>query len=128
MIEGQPQPRSGEAYGMPKPQQPEASVLDDNEIVSQALHYKNNKLQGDALEIWTALTGTLQQISTSTAERWVQEFNATSPTDRGAGTYDHSQSLEQRKDVTVSRQTVSGFPFSITLHKNGEVTLASELA
>lgn len=91
-----------------------------------ALRYS---LSGVALERWMALVGTLQHVPTTTVEKWVEDFNATSPTERGAGQYDHSRvgDHDEHQDVTISRKTISGFPFSVTLHKNGEVTLASEL-
>lgn len=126
MIEGiQPQP--GEAFGMPKSPQPEASVLDSNEQVLNALRYN---LSGVALERWMALISNMQKIPSATIEKWIEDFNATSSEERGAGRYDHSRTgdSQEHKDISISRQTISGFPFSVTLHKNGEVTLASELA
>lgn len=102
---------------------PESSGLTDREKVVQALQ---NTLGDDALALYTALVSPMPYPQES-FYAWVRDFNALPPEERGAGQYDQSRPLTDNVDVTETLSTPQGYPLSVTLHKNGEVTLSTSL-
>ena len=65
---------------------------------------------------------------TESFTRWIDDFNSASAQERGAGKYDHGRPGEENVDITTEVTTGSGHPLSVTLHKNGEITLATTVA
>ena len=100
----------------------EKSVLSNTEKILSAL---DHSLDGDALAKWMAMKPVGSPVSSFVL--WVEAFNAASPEDRGKGKHDHSRTLDENVDVIEEIETGSGFPLTVTLHKNGEVTLATSL-
>lgn len=101
----------------------EKSVLTPEEKVVSALTYN---LEGQALALWMAMKPA--SAPAVSFVRWVEDFNAVSAEDRGAGKYDHNRPLEENVDITTEITTGSGYPLSVTLHKNGEITLATTIS
>ncbi len=101
----------------------EKSVLTDHEKVVSALQYS---LGGNALATWMAMKATGTPVESFT--RWVDDFNAASKEERGYDRYDHSRPGEEDIDLVTDMTTGSGFPLTVTLHKNGEITFATPLS
>jgi len=99
----------------------EAPLTNKEQILSALRH----SLDGEALSTWMAMMPAGAPVSSFI--RWVDEFNSASPEDRGKGKYDHSRTLEKNIDITEVIKTGSGFDVEVTLHKNGEITLAPAL-
>lgn len=56
----------------------------------------------------------------------VNAFNALPAGERGAGTYDHSRSLNENVERKTTVRTPQGYDLTIKLAKNGEITLTPE--
>jgi hypothetical protein len=107
--------------GFPKqPQALETSPLSDRDKVLQALE---SSLSGVALERFMAMkpAGTPGE----SFARWVDDFNAATPEERGKGIRDTGRPLTEHHDITETLQTASGHSLIVTLHKSGEVTLST---
>jgi len=100
------------------PKRSESVALTDKEKVFQALEHS---LTGTALERWMAMKSAGTPESSFT--KWVEDFNASSPEERGKGKYDHNRPLTEHVDVSLPLMSPSGHAYQVTLHKNGEVTL-----
>ncbi len=92
----------------------------------QVLSALSHNLDGQALSTWMAMTVTGTPVESFVS--WIERFNVATPEERGKGKYDHSRTLDENVDVTVELTTGSGFPLTATLHKNGEITLATPLS
>jgi hypothetical protein len=101
----------------------EKSVLTPGERVQSAL---DHSLEGGALAIWMAMKPA--GMPAESFARWVDEFNSASAEERGAGRYDHGRPGDENIDITSEIITGSGYPLSVTLHKNGEITFATNVA
>lgn len=101
----------------------EKSVLTDEEKVVSALTYS---LNSQALVLWMAMKDATSPATSFV--RWVEEFNATSAEERGKGKYDHGRPGEENVDIIVDLKTAPGYPLTVTLHKNGEITFATSLS
>lgn len=100
----------------------EKSVLTNQEKVLSSLAYN---LGGAAQTTWMAMNAT--GTSLESFSRWVEDFNATTPTERGAGQYDHSRTLDENVDITEEVTVGSGYVLHITLRKSGEISLATHV-
>ena len=101
----------------------EKSVLTNHEKVVSAL---SHNLDGQALSTWMAMTVAGTPVESFLS--WIERFNVATPEERGKGKYDHSRTLDENVDTVVELTTGSGFPLTVTLHKNGEITFATSLS
>ncbi len=97
----------------------EKSVLTPDERVQSALVYS---LEGGALATWMAMKATGTPVESF--DRWIDDFNNSPAEERGAGKYDHGRPGEEDIDITSEITTGSGYPLTVTLHKNGAITFA----
>lgn len=100
----------------------EKEPLTDEELVQSALAYS---LDGEALALFAAMQS--PHDSQESFQRWIEDFNARPKEERGFDKYDHSRPLTEHIDRTIERQTSKGYPYAITQHKNGEITIASRI-
>lgn len=108
----------------PKPEKAVSPELSAHELVLQSLQHN---LEGVALERFMAMSAGLQTPVESFI-KWIDDFNEASAEERGKGKYDHDRTLDNHVDVSADFTSPSGFAYTATLHKNGEVTLSSTLA
>jgi len=100
----------------------EKEPLTDEELVQSALQHS---LDGEARALFAAIHSPLD--SQESFAQSIEDFNARPREERGFDKYDHSRPLTENIDRTIERQTPKGYPYMITQHKNGEITLASKI-
>jgi hypothetical protein len=100
----------------------EKEPLTDEELVQSALTYS---LDGEALALFSAMQSPYD--TQESFRRWVEDFNARPKEERGFDKYDHSRPLTAHIDRTIERTTSKGYPYTITQHKNGEITIESKI-
>ena len=98
------------------------TTLTTDELVGSALMHS---LTGEAQMLFSAISSSMD--TPESFIRWVDEFNACSPEERGAGKYDQGRPLTENVDRVATRSTSKGYPYTVTLHKNGEITLETGL-
>ncbi len=104
---------------------PEAVPLSDKEKVMSALQHN---LDGEALARWMGMSVGMQ-TPVESFTKWIADFNACSPVERGQGKYDHGRPLEPRaEDITVPLTSPSGYAYTATLHADGQISFATSLA
>lgn len=111
-----------DSYATPVAPKEDKEPLTDDELVQSAL---NHALEGEALALFAAMQS--PHDTQDSFKQWVEDFNARPKEERGFNKYDHSRSLTQHIDRTIERQTPRGYLYTITQHKNGEITLASRI-
>lgn len=108
-----------------QPKTPEAPVLSNREKIIQAM---KNTLSDDALVLYSAMISPIPYPQES-FHAWIAEFNALPASARGEGQYDHGRTLGERDGAEISDLFTAheGRPLTVTLHKNGEITLSTTL-
>ena len=98
------------------------TTLTSDELVASALAHS---LQGEALALFSAISSSMD--TPESFVRWINDFNARPAEERGLGRYDTGRPLTENVDRVATRSTSKGYPYTVTLHKNGEITLETGL-
>lgn len=109
-----------DSYATPTGRTEKAPLTGDERIMSALEH----SLSGEAKALFGSVATATTQEEFLTA---IHTFNAHPREERGFGTYDHDRPLTQNIDYTKNASTPKGYPYTITLHQDGDVTLESDI-
>jgi hypothetical protein len=93
---------------------------EDKDLIDGALQWNLSDL---AHQYYNALFSANQDEF----RRLIAEFNSLDPDERGKEKYDHDRPLTEHVERSTEIRMPSGYPLTVTLEKNGTITLATSL-